>query len=187
MARGDARPTIRRAVGGLGFDYKWNMGWMHDTLHYMEEEPVNRKYHHDEITFGLVYAFSERFMLPLSHDEVVYGKGSLLGKMPGDQWQRFANLRAYLGFMWAVPARSCCSWAASSRRSGSGTMTAASTGSCSTIRATPACSCWCATLNRLYRATPALYRRDLQPDGFRWVVGGRSRAVGVRLPAARRG
>jgi 1,4-alpha-glucan branching enzyme len=89
--------------GGLGFSHKWNMGWMHDTLGYFHEEPVHRKWHHAELTFGLLYAFSERYVLPLSHDEVVHGKGSLLAKMPGDDWQRFANLRALYGWMWALP------------------------------------------------------------------------------------
>ncbi len=97
-----SRPTY---LGGLGFGYKWNMGWMHDTLRYIQNEPVHRKYHQNDLTFGLLYAFSENFMLPLSHDEVVHGKHSLIGRMPGDEWQRFANLRAYFGFMWAHPGK----------------------------------------------------------------------------------
>jgi 1,4-alpha-glucan branching enzyme len=97
-----SRPTY---VGGLGFGYKWNMGWMHDTLLYISKEPVHRKHHHDNLTFGLLYAFSENFILPLSHDEVVHGKGSLFGKMPGDRWQKFANLRAYLTFMYTMPGK----------------------------------------------------------------------------------
>ena len=92
-------------AGGLGFSEKWNMGWMHDTLSYFSTEPVHRKWHHDLLTFGLTYAWSENFVLPLSHDEVVHLKGSLLGKMPGDQWQRFANLRALYGWMWSHPGK----------------------------------------------------------------------------------
>lgn len=91
--------------GGLGFSHKWNVGWMHDTLAYMAEDPLHRRYHHHKLTFGMVYAYSERFVLPISHDEVVHGKGSLLGRMPGDRWQKLANLRAYLAFMWAHPGR----------------------------------------------------------------------------------
>ncbi|MET0983413.1 MAG: 1,4-alpha-glucan branching enzyme, partial [Telluria sp.] len=100
-------PLVSRPLemGGLGFHYKWNLGWMNDTLKYMQEDPVHRRYHHDKVTFGLAYAFSENFMLPLSHDEVVHGKGSILGRMPGDEWQRFANLRAYYGFMWGHPGK----------------------------------------------------------------------------------
>ena len=93
------------AHGGLGFSYKWDMGWMHDTLQYIRREPVHRRFHHDEITFRGVYAFTERYVMPLSHDEVVHGKGSLLGKMPGDEWQRFANLRLLYGMMWAQPGK----------------------------------------------------------------------------------
>ena len=93
----------RSQHGGLGFTHKWNMGWMHDTLGYFAHDPVHRRWHHRDLTFGLLYAHSERFVLPLSHDEVVHGKGSLINKMPGDEWRRFANLRALYGWMWAYP------------------------------------------------------------------------------------
>ncbi len=100
-------PMVSRPVylGGLGFGYKWNMGWMHDSLAYIAREPIYRKYHHDQLTFCLTYAFAENFVLPLSHDEVVHGKGSLLTRMPGDRWQKFANLRAYFGFMYTHPGK----------------------------------------------------------------------------------
>ena len=102
-----AWPQVSRPVeyGGLGFGYKWNMGWMHDTLNYISKDPIHRKHHHGDILFGLHYAFSENFILPLSHDEVVHGKRSILGRMPGDDWQRFANLRAYYGFMFGHPGK----------------------------------------------------------------------------------
>jgi 1,4-alpha-glucan branching enzyme len=168
-----AWPGVSRPVneGGLGFDYKWNMGWMHDTLHYMQEDTINRRWHHDSMTFGLVYAFSEKFVLPLSHDEVVYGKGSLIGKMPGDPWQKFANLRAYFGFMWTHPGKKLIfmggeiaqdrewnhdrplDWWLLDRPENTGVQ--------AVLR----------DLNQLYRNHPALHRRDCDGSGFRWVVG----------------
>jgi 1,4-alpha-glucan branching enzyme len=133
-------------MGGLGFWYKWNLGWMHDTLDYMKLDPVHRQYHHDKLTFGMLYNYTENFVLPLSHDEVVHGKKSILDRMPGDAWQKFANLRAYYGWMWAFRARNCCLWATSLRRDVNGTMTPASTGTCwkAAITGTTAYSVWCA-------------------------------------------
>ncbi|TAA26505.1 1,4-alpha-glucan branching protein GlgB [Pseudoxanthomonas winnipegensis] len=157
--------------GGLGFTHKWNMGWMHDTLEYMKRDPIHRKHHHSEMTFGMVYAFSERFVLPLSHDEVVHGKGSLLTRMPGDAWQRFANLRAYFGFMWAHPGRKLLfmggefgqwsewnhdtqlDWGLMQQHEHHGLAQLVG------------------DLNRLLRAEPALYRNDHMPEGFDWSVG----------------
>ncbi len=166
-----AWPGVTRPVhlGGLGFGFKWNLGWMHDTLAYMSHDPVFRHYHHNQITFSLMYAFSENFLLPLSHDEVVHGKGSLLGKMPGDEWRRFAGLRALLAYMWAHPGKQLLfmggefgqgsEW--SSERSldwwvldddyHSGTQRL--------VR----------DLNKHYRATPALWTLDSAPEGFSWI------------------
>ncbi len=158
--------------GGLGFGYKWNMGWMHDTLAYMKHDPIHRRHHHSELTFGLIYAFSENFILPLSHDEVVHGKGSLLGKMPGDRWQKFANLRAYLAFMWTHPGKKLLfmggefgqerewshdrslDWHLLGQPDHRGLQTL--------VR----------DLNRLYRQTPALHERDCDPAGFSWIEAG---------------
>jgi 1,4-alpha-glucan branching enzyme len=135
------------AGGGLGFWFKWNLGWMHDTLDYMKLDPVHRRYHHDKMTFGMLYNYTENFVLPLSHDEVVHGKKSILDRMPGDAWQKFANLRAYYGWLFAFPGKSCCLWAMSSLRAASGTMTLASTGICwrAATTGTTASSGWCAT------------------------------------------
>jgi 1,4-alpha-glucan branching enzyme len=140
---GVSRPS---STGGLGFWFKWNMGWMHDTLDYMKLDPVYRRFHHDKMTFGMLYNYTENFVLPLSHDEVVHGKKSILDRMPGDAWQKFANLRAYYGWMFAFPVKSCCLWVMSLLRDVSGTTTAASTGICSraATAGTTASSGWCA-------------------------------------------
>jgi 1,4-alpha-glucan branching enzyme len=167
-----AWPQVSRPIefGGLGFGYKWNMGWMHDTLSYISKDPVHRKYHHDQILFGLHYAFSENFILPLSHDEVVHGKRSILGRMPGDEWQRFANLRAYYAFMFAHPGKKLmfmgsefgqeqewnhdCSldWHLLDRPLHLGMQ--------NLVR----------DLNRAYRTLPALHELDCDPAGFEWIV-----------------
>ncbi|MFF7709166.1 1,4-alpha-glucan branching protein GlgB [Pseudomonas sp. NPDC007930] len=157
--------------GGLGFAYKWNMGWMHDTLHYIQNDPIHRKHHHNEMSFGLIYAFSERFILPISHDEVVHGKKALIDKMPGDRWQKFANLRAYLAFMWTHPGKKLLfmgceigqwrewnhdhqiDWYLTQYNEHKGVQTLVS------------------DLNRLYRDHPALYSQDCVPQGFQWLIG----------------
>jgi 1,4-alpha-glucan branching enzyme len=156
--------------GGLGFGFKWNMGWMHDTLQYMAREPVYRRYHHNEITFGLVYAFSENFVLPISHDEVVHGKGSLLTKMAGDDWQQFANLRAYYAFMWGYPGKKLLFMGqefAQRREWDEGRAldwdlrgSAAHEGVRNLVR----------DLNHLYAAKPALHARDCEGEGFEWLI-----------------
>ena len=162
-----SRPTD---MDGLGFGMKWNMGWMHDTLAYMKEDPVYRKHNHGQMTFSLVYAFNENFVLPLSHDEVVYGKRSLINKMPGDPWQQFANLRALFGFMWGHPGKKLLfmggefgqrrewthdgelEWWATSQEGHAGLQH------------------FVAQLNRVYRDTPALYQLDFSADGFEWIA-----------------
>ncbi|ETX29303.1 1,4-alpha-glucan branching protein GlgB [Roseivivax isoporae] len=172
-----AWPGVSRPVaeGGLGFDFKWNMGWMHDTLSYMARDPIHRGHHHGEMTFGLVYAFSENFVLPLSHDEVVHGKGSLLGKMPGDRWQKFANLRAYYGFMWGHPGKKLLfmggefaqdrEWNHDRSLDWHLLDDPAHRGMQRLVR----------DLNALYRDVPALHQRDCDPEGFRWIEGGDAR------------
>ena len=142
---------------------------MHDTLHYMSLDPIYRAYHHDAMTFGLVYAFSERFVLPLSHDEVVHGKRSLIGSMPGDRWQRFANLRAYSASCGHIPARSCCSWGRARRRKASGTTMRSSTGGRSPIPCIAGMQRLVGDLNGCYRREPALHALDTEAAGFRWM------------------
>ena len=160
------RPTF---LGGLGFSLKWNMGWMHDTLGYMSKDPIHRKYHQNDMTFGLLYAFTENFILPLSHDEVVHGKGTLLNRMAGDEWQKFANLRAYYGFMWAHPGKKLLfmggefgqwqewnfneslEWAALEAPNHQGVKRSVQ------------------DLNRLYQNESALYENDFAESGFEWI------------------
>ena len=161
-----SRPTY---AGGLGFHYKWNMGWMHDTLQYMARDPVHRRHHHGEMTFGLTYAFNENFVLPLSHDEVVHGKGSMLGKMPGDRWQQFANLRAYYGFMFGHPGKKLlfmgCEFAQEKEWNHDQSLDwhllsdPLHSGMQRLVR----------DLNHFYCATPALYEQDFVPEGFEWI------------------
>lgn len=157
--------------GGLGFAYKWNMGWMHDSLHYIQQDPVYRAHHHNELSFGLVYAWSERFILPISHDEVVHGKHSLIDKMPGDRWQKFANLRAYLSFMWTHPGKKLLfmgcefgqwrEWNHDQQLDWYLLQYSEHIGVQKLV----------GDLNRLYREVPALHDQDDAPQGFQWLIG----------------
>ena len=165
-----AWPGVSRPVGGggLGFGYKWNMGWMHDTLAYMAHDPIHRRYHHNQLTFGLLYAFSENFVLPLSHDEVVYGKGSLLKKMPGDRWQRFANLRAYYGFMWTHPGKKLLFMGGEFAQEREWNHDRGLDWGLLADPAHRGISDLVGDLNRLYREMPALHRGDCDARGFEW-------------------
>ncbi|MGZ4334821.1 MAG: alpha amylase C-terminal domain-containing protein, partial [Gaiellaceae bacterium] len=164
-------PMVSRPLylGGLGFGFKWNMGWMHDTLAYFKKDPVYRRFHHHTLTFSLMYAFSENFVLPLSHDEVVHGKRSLLDKMPGDRWQKFANLRSLYAYMWAHPGKKLLfmggelgewdEWNHDGSLHWNLLEYAEHEGVQSLVR----------DLNRIYRDTPALWEVDFEPAGFRWL------------------
>jgi 1,4-alpha-glucan branching enzyme len=168
-----AWPGVSQPVhaGGLGFGFKWNMGWMNDTLVYMGKDPAHRRWHHDKMTFGLIYAFTENFVLPLSHDEVVHGKGTILSRMPGDDWQQFANLRAYYAFMWGHPGKKLlfmgqefgqrAEWNHESSLDWHLDCAPAHQGVALLVR----------DLNRLHRDAPALHRLDCEAAGFRWIVG----------------
>ncbi len=164
---GVSQPTY---AGGLGFHFKWNMGWMNDTLRYIHEDPVHRRFHHHLMSFGLVYAFSENFMLPISHDEVVHGKGSLLDKMPGDEWQQFANLRAYLGFMWGHPGKKLLFMGQEWGQRGEWNHEAGLPWH--QLDHTPHAGVrkLVADLNHLYRSESALHRLDCEATGFEWRV-----------------
>jgi len=166
-----AWPSVSRPVylGGLGFGFKWNMGWMHDSLQYISKDPIYRRFHHHQLTFSLIYAFSENFILPISHDEVVHGKGSLLGKMPGDTWRKFANLRSYLGYMWAHPGKQLlfmgCELGQEAEWSHERSIDWESL-------ADPdhaGVQALVGDLNRVYREQAALWEQDAKPDGFSWI------------------
>ena len=166
-------PGVSRPVnfGGLGFGYKWNMGWMNDTLSYMQRDPIHRQYHHDNMTFGIHYAFSENFILPISHDEVVHGKGSMLSKMPGSVEEKFANLRAYYAFMWTHPGKKLlfmgCEFAQPEEWNHGAELNWDAAG----MGAHKGVQDLIRDLNQLYRNTPALHVKDCNHDGFRWLNG----------------
>jgi 1,4-alpha-glucan branching enzyme len=168
-----AWPGVTRHVehGGLGFAFKWNLGWMHDSLGYIQQDPLFRRYHHDELTFSMVYAWSEKFVLPLSHDEVVHGKGSLLSRMPGDRWQRFANLRAYFGFMWGHPGKKLLFMGGEFAQWNEWQHDRALDWHLLEDPFHLGVQRLVSDLNRLLHREPALHRRDHEPDGFAWVVG----------------
>ncbi|MET1024428.1 MAG: 1,4-alpha-glucan branching protein GlgB [Pseudoxanthomonas sp.] len=163
--------TLPPEHGGLGFTHKWNMGWMHDTLEYMKRDPVHRRHHHSEMTFGMVYAFSERFVLPLSHDEVVHGKGSLLTKMPGDTWQKLANLRAYFAFMWAHPGRKLLFMGGEFGQWSEWNHDAQLDWPLMQQHEHHGLAQLVCDLNARLKEQPALYRNDHTSDGFEWSVG----------------
>ena len=157
-------------AGGLGFGFKWNMGWMHDTLNFMSRDPLYRSWHHHHLTFGLLYAFSENFILPLSHDEVVHGKGSLIAKMPGDEWQKFANLRAYFAFMWGHPGKKLLFMGGEFAQWREWNHDQSLDWHLLDLPLHAGMKRLVGDLNRIYRACPALYQQDCEAAGFRWLV-----------------
>jgi len=161
-----SRPTY---IGGLGFGLKWDMGWMHDTLDYITKDPIHRKYHHDDLTFRLIYAFFENFILPLSHDEVTHGKGSLLGKMPGDDWQKFANLRALLGYMYAQPGKKLLFMGGEIGQWREWIHDESVEWHLLQYFPHSSLQRWVGDLNRLYRQQPALYQSEFEQAGFEWI------------------
>jgi len=166
-----AWPMVSRPayVGGLGFDMKWDMGWMHDTLEYLSKDPVHRSYHHGKLNFRQLYAFNENFVLPLSHDEVVHGKGSLIGKMPGDDWQRFANLKLLFAYMIAQPGKKLLFMGGEFGQWREWNHDTSLDWHLLDFPPHAGLQRWVADLNRLYREEPALHLQDFSPDGFRWI------------------
>jgi 1,4-alpha-glucan branching enzyme len=163
---GVSRPT---SAGGLGFHYKWNMGWMHDTLQYMQRDPIHRVHHHSEMSFGMIYAYHEQFVLPISHDEVVHGKGSMLSKMPGDRWQQLANLRAYYGFMWGHPGKKLLFMGCEFGQENEWNHDHSLDWHLLNNPAHKGLQCLVRDLNQLYTQTPALHECDTEPGGFEWI------------------
>lgn len=162
--------TAPTDMGGLGFGLKWNMGWMHDTLQYLKEEPINRRWHHNEITFSMVYAYSEHYVLPLSHDEVVYGKGSLLGKMPGDEWQQFAGLRALLAYQWSHPGKNLLFMGGEIGQSSEWNFNTSLNWNELQWPFHQGVQKLVADLNTLYKSSRAFWSQDFTPDGFQWLT-----------------
>jgi 1,4-alpha-glucan branching enzyme len=161
-----SRPTY---LGGLGFGLKWDMGWMHDTLQYMAHDPIHRRFHHGQLTFRMMYAFSENFLLPLSHDEVVHGKGSLLGKMPGDEWQRFANLRLLLGYLYTQPGKKLIFMGGELAEGAEWSHEASLDWQLLQSPPHEGVRRWVRDLNTCYRGEPALHQLDCEPGGFAWI------------------
>ncbi len=166
-----AFPGVSRPVdhGGLGFGFKWNMGWMNDSLHFMQLDPIHRKHHHHEMTFSLHYAFSENYILPISHDEVVHGKGSMLMKMPGNAWERFANLRAYYGFMWTHPGKKLLFMGQEFAQTAEWNHNQSLDWHECDHGPHKGMQMWVRDLNRIYRDLPALHVNDTRPSGFQWI------------------
>jgi 1,4-alpha-glucan branching enzyme len=156
-------------LGGLGFGFKWNMGWMHDTLLYFSKEPIFRRFHHNQLTFSMMYAFSENFALPLSHDEVVHGKGSLVNKMPGDKWQRLANLRSLFAFMWAHPGKKLLFMGGEFAQEREWDHDQSLDWHLLEDAGHEGMRLLIADLNRVYTSSPSLWELDTSPDGFRWI------------------
>ncbi len=163
--------TRDTSSGGLGFGFKWNMGWMHDTLEYLQHDPVHRVHHHNEVTFSILYAWSENFMLPLSHDEVVHGKGQLVNKFPGDRWQKTATLRALYGFMWAHPGKKLLFMGSEFAQNDEWNESAGLQWYLTEYGEHQGVQKCVAEINAMYRAVPALWEKDTSPEGFTWLVG----------------